>query len=818
MSNTPIQLLLDRVRARNLKLKKSKDGWTCQCPAHEDRNPSLSIGTGADGRVLLNCFTGCTAEAVCKALDLRLADLFPTTVGTKGRSVGGKALTVTPRSSAPRRKEAGQTFNTAEDAVKDWERRIGRPSDHQYVYESGDGESVGAIVRWDKPDGKREDIRPVSRTSDGSGWVKLGMSEPCPLYHLPELLASPHDTPVWVCEGEKATDAARSLGFLATTSPHGCQSAAKADWSPVRDRDVVISVDNDRAGEQYGAAVARLCHAAGAQSVRIVRLKSLWAEIPKGGDMADFVEHRGGDVDSIRTEVEALADRAEPVTATKPLANRSATGVSSPSHVLATFQRFPLDALPRVMREYIAGAAKRMDAEPAMIATPTLAIFAAAIGNSARILIKSAWTEPSCLWTGVIALPGSMKSQTQAAAALPMQAAQRQADLTHDEKVKAYAIAVERYNEAKKSRRSTPAEGPVEPEPEEPARWQCLTQDATPEALVGVLAKNPRGVVNLWDELGGLFGSFGRYSRGGSNASEPGSAFYKSAYTGSTYTENRKGPDSKGRYVRLESPLVSVTGAIQPEALKRILLRQYLDDGLASRFLFCWPPDRPGGWVEDELVDDSALVAYSAAYEALLGIPLHVDESTGKLEPILVGLSAEAKVIARAWVDGVQDRVRNAPDAAVRAARAKLKGGMFRIALVIHMTEWASNGIAPFGNVSADTLQRAVRIAEWFDREAGRVYGMLSESESDNETRRIIDWIKAQGGAVTVRDLTRGPARFRSDAAASEQMLNELAAHGLGRWVSEPGPNGGRPTDRFYLTSETPESSDGDETLTNPED
>lgn len=34
--------------------------WMAQCPAHDDRNPSLSITENADGSLILYCFAGCT--------------------------------------------------------------------------------------------------------------------------------------------------------------------------------------------------------------------------------------------------------------------------------------------------------------------------------------------------------------------------------------------------------------------------------------------------------------------------------------------------------------------------------------------------------------------------------------------------------------------------------------------------------------------------------------------------------------------------------------------------------------------------------------
>jgi len=54
-------------------------GAAC-CPAHEDRNPSLSIKDGRDGRLLLHCFAGCDFNRICDAITARsganyLADL-----------------------------------------------------------------------------------------------------------------------------------------------------------------------------------------------------------------------------------------------------------------------------------------------------------------------------------------------------------------------------------------------------------------------------------------------------------------------------------------------------------------------------------------------------------------------------------------------------------------------------------------------------------------------------------------------------------------------------------------------------------------------
>jgi|GEM_PF-1900488 len=51
--------------------------WIARCPAHDDRNPSLSIRELDDGRVLLHCFAGCKTEDVLTSLGLGWGVLFP---------------------------------------------------------------------------------------------------------------------------------------------------------------------------------------------------------------------------------------------------------------------------------------------------------------------------------------------------------------------------------------------------------------------------------------------------------------------------------------------------------------------------------------------------------------------------------------------------------------------------------------------------------------------------------------------------------------------------------------------------------------------
>jgi hypothetical protein len=67
---------LDELSDRLNGVRDTARGLSARCPAHDDRQNSLSLATGDDGRVLLNCFAQCRPEAIVRAIGLELRDLF----------------------------------------------------------------------------------------------------------------------------------------------------------------------------------------------------------------------------------------------------------------------------------------------------------------------------------------------------------------------------------------------------------------------------------------------------------------------------------------------------------------------------------------------------------------------------------------------------------------------------------------------------------------------------------------------------------------------------------------------------------------------
>ena len=84
--STPLENLLARLD----KVRQSGSEWQALCPAHDDKNPSLSIKEGDDGVLLVKCHTGCTARDIVAAVGLGLGDLFPDHLRKGRKGLGGQ--------------------------------------------------------------------------------------------------------------------------------------------------------------------------------------------------------------------------------------------------------------------------------------------------------------------------------------------------------------------------------------------------------------------------------------------------------------------------------------------------------------------------------------------------------------------------------------------------------------------------------------------------------------------------------------------------------------------------------------------------------
>jgi len=67
----------NKVLSRLEDVRQSGDKAMAKCPAHDDGSNSLSIKHLDNGKILIHCFAGCTAEVILSAASLSWPDIYP---------------------------------------------------------------------------------------------------------------------------------------------------------------------------------------------------------------------------------------------------------------------------------------------------------------------------------------------------------------------------------------------------------------------------------------------------------------------------------------------------------------------------------------------------------------------------------------------------------------------------------------------------------------------------------------------------------------------------------------------------------------------
>ncbi len=223
-------------------VKRSGDGWIAFCPTHNDKHHSLSIKECDGGRVLLFCHAGCSYKQITDALVVECA----------------------PRS-----------IKTIYDYCA---------ADGSLLYQAVRFEPKGFSQR--RPDGK-------------GGFIYKLNGTPRVLYRLPEIIAAPKESIVFIPEGEKDCDRLASFGLLATTNVGGA-GKWRDDYSEyLHGQHVVILPDNDEPGRKHSAQIAKSLLGIAA-SVRLLELPNL----SEKGDVSDWLD-AGGTIERLRELVEA---------------------------------------------------------------------------------------------------------------------------------------------------------------------------------------------------------------------------------------------------------------------------------------------------------------------------------------------------------------------------------------------------------------------------------------------------------------------------------------------------------------------------------
>jgi len=198
-------------------VKKSGSGFMARCPAHEDRQASLSVATGNTHPVVMHCQAGCSPEDVCTAIGLDWAAL-----------------------CKPREQHRDDEWTPAGPAVA------------VYDYRDEQGGLLFQVLRTAKKDFRQR----VPDATQKSGWRwSLGDTRRV-LYKLSKVLTAVQECRiVYLVEGEKDVHTLEAHGEIATCNPGGAGKWRPEYTEVLRDAVVVIIADKDKPGQAHARQV-----------------------------------------------------------------------------------------------------------------------------------------------------------------------------------------------------------------------------------------------------------------------------------------------------------------------------------------------------------------------------------------------------------------------------------------------------------------------------------------------------------------------------------------------------------------------------------
>jgi 5S rRNA maturation endonuclease (ribonuclease M5) len=234
--------------------KTSGKGFIALCPAHEDKNPSLSITKGDDEKILMKCHAGCSFKDICFAIGIEEQKLFPENIKTNQNK--------SKRTYYPYKDEKGNVI-------------------YAKFREYKNGKKTFGFVRRDK------NKKPI--------YNKKGCKNL--LYNLPEVINGIcNEETIYLVEGEKDANKLIQHKLIATTSDN--TNIWEHEFTKFLEyAHVVILYDYDKTGLKRKDKLCKALYG-NVRSLKVIELPGLEYKDKHGEDVSDWLE-RGNSIQSL---------------------------------------------------------------------------------------------------------------------------------------------------------------------------------------------------------------------------------------------------------------------------------------------------------------------------------------------------------------------------------------------------------------------------------------------------------------------------------------------------------------------------------------
>lgn len=196
------------------------------CPAHEDQNPSLSMGPGTVQPVIMRCHAGCKTDQILEAAGMTWDDV-----------------------CGPRDEKPTTIWTPKGETTSRW----------VYPYYDEDGVLLYEVLRVNHDDGTKDIVqrRPDVTATHGYRWNLDGVRRV--IYRLPDVIAAVEEGgTIHVVEGEKCADILQAhlpVGDVATTNSGGAGKWLDDMSEALAGAKVCVYADLDDAGRNHARMV-----------------------------------------------------------------------------------------------------------------------------------------------------------------------------------------------------------------------------------------------------------------------------------------------------------------------------------------------------------------------------------------------------------------------------------------------------------------------------------------------------------------------------------------------------------------------------------
>jgi hypothetical protein len=435
---------------------------------------------------------------------------------------------------------------------------------------------------------------------------------------------------------------------------------------------------------------------------------------------------------------------------------------------------FPLDVLPEPARDLAKAVAVSVACPVDFPAVVTLAAASGAVGRSTVLLVKPGYFASASLYVALVARSSAGKSPVLSAVMAPL-----------------WDIAGRLHAEWKPEMEVWEKADPGSLG-EKPVLHRVATTDPTTEALGPILAKNPRGLIILPDEMTRWVMSMDQY-KGGKGGDRP---FYLSVWSGEPVAVDRA--KFQDEPILIPHPFLAVAGGLVPGMLSALTEAEQREDGFLGRVLFSYPGRVPRRYSE-EGVPRAVAGAWQALVEALWALPMPGRDD--KPTPRVVRLDPDAKRAWAAWCQAHYDEqaADDFPES-LEAPWGKLEGYLPRLALILHLMHLAAVPVRSSADdlpaLPRGVIDDAARLVGYFKSHARRVYAEMGGMADGGEAvRALVKWVRrGRRERFSERDVTHGVPRFRDDPTTLEAALKWMVDRHMIRPC--PGPDPGSAPDR----------------------